>query len=124
MWVNRRTAGLALASCHALVFLVVAGFVVHSSSDAQWQLGWVVFRKIDFPVSLMTIPLFLWCPRVSLPLVPYPYSELKGFILPTLIYGVLGTFWYYMLPFMLFFFVRKLRRIAEVIKIKFFDAKY
>jgi hypothetical protein len=124
MWVSRRTAGFALASCHALIFLVVAGFVVHWSSDAQWQLGWLVFLKVDFPVSLVTIPLFLWCPQVSLPWVPYPYSELKGFILPTLIYGILGTFWYYMLPFVLFFLVRKLRRITEVIKVKFLDGKH
>lgn len=89
--------GLFLAFVHFVFFMFIVVPIVRFP-DAQWQLTWIVFMFIDFPVSFLCMLVLFFCPEFSFDFLPYPISELRSFILPSIIFGVLGTLWYFYLP--------------------------
>lgn len=90
--------GIILAIGHLIYFVIFLREIIRHSDDGQWMFAWVSFWPIDFPISLLMVPALVLCPNVSFYFLPYPISELRYFILPSFIHGVLGTTWYFFLP--------------------------
>ena len=66
--------GISLAFVRLLLFLFV---YFNQSTDAQWQLSYLPFWLIDFPISII----YFFVP------LPIPLAE-----------GVIGTIWWFFLP--------------------------
>lgn len=90
--------GLALSSLHLLVVLLVAISLLSTEIDSQWQLVWVPFYILDLPVSLLVIFSRELFPFMSSPWSNYPASEFHDFIAPIVVFGVLGSLWWFLIP--------------------------
>lgn len=92
--------GIILAFLH-LAFIGVGAIFVIQYPAAQWQFVWFIPLIIDFPVSLLAVLSFIFCPETSVHFLSYPMSDLRGFIIPVFIFGVIGSSWYFYLPFLI-----------------------
>ena len=97
-----RIIGLLLASIHLILFILVVNSMLKSKFDAQWQLSWMIFLPLDFPFSLIVLFSGKLFPAISFSFLPYPIGEFRGFILPLIVHGVLGTIWYAVIPSLLY----------------------
>ena len=82
---------------HLVAVAIVAAYVLFLSfvPVAQWQLAWLYFETIDWPVSQL-----MWWrgwPRGPFPGLPYQLSDPLWFVVPCFVFGILGTAWYSML---------------------------
>jgi hypothetical protein len=88
---------LLLGGLHFLAFLGVAVtvLVLASIPVAQWQMTWLYFDSVDWPVA----QLLRWkgWPRTPIQWLPYPLSDPLWFLVPCLVVGVLGSLWYALL---------------------------
>lgn len=103
---------LVLASIHALVIFLVAVSVLNSDELEIWFL----FILYDFPVSLGVMPLKEIIDLSSLgPLADENGSRIvvndtNSFWLPLLYFGIVGTIWWFIVPFLLIKLFRKIRK--------------
>jgi apolipoprotein N-acyltransferase len=84
------------AALHFAVFLLVAIVTAFMASRpvAQWQLSWLYMERIDWPIS--TLLRWGW-PREPVSWLPYQFSHPRWFVVPCLVFGILGTSWYALL---------------------------
>ena len=90
--------GAVLSIIHLVVSWRVIISLGLSEPSAQWQLTWVLFFPLDFPISLLLLLGFKIFPGWSFSFLRYPICEFKGFILPAFIHGILGPLWYFFIP--------------------------
>ena len=91
--------GLLLALVHFIFCVYFAINLFHWSKNAQWELSWEFIFGIDFPVSLLYRVIIFNLPfNFNFDLLPFPASEFRTFILPTLLCSIIGTIWYFYLP--------------------------
>ena len=104
---------LVLASIHALAIFLVALSVLNSGELEIWFL----FILYDFPVSLGVLPLNEIIDLAPLgPLADANgnrilVNDTKNFWLPLLYFGVIGTIWWFIAPFLVIKLFRKIRKI-------------
>ena len=110
--------GLILAVFH----LSLLGYIVRlilSGTEPDWPMYWLIFMGIDFPVSLLFIAVGIFLPsKMSLSfnnMIPYPVSDVSNFILPVLIFGILGTAQWFALPIILANLSRILREKGQTL---------
>jgi hypothetical protein len=91
-----------VGSVLGLVHFSIAWWVIVrlalGGADAQWQLVWFLFLPFDLPFSLLVFFSGSFFPDWSISSLPHPVSELRDFILPAFIHGVVGPLWYLLLP--------------------------
>lgn len=96
------SASYIIGAILCLVHIAVSWYVIISlgrgEPDAQWQLVWIFFLPFDLPFSLLVFFAGSVFPDWSLKSMPYPMSEFRGFILPAVVHGIIGPFWYFLLP--------------------------
>lgn len=91
--------GLMLGILHLLFSIYIAHYAIVWSSNAQWQFAWILPFALDIPVSLLYILIFfLPFHNIHFAFLPYPISDLRGFLLPLFLHGIIGTAWYFYLP--------------------------
>jgi hypothetical protein len=91
--------GLVLGSFHFILALFNIYHVIAWSQNAQWELSWEFVFFVDFPFSLVyKFIIFNFPLNYSFDFLPYPISELKVFIIPSLLHSIIGTVWYFYLP--------------------------
>jgi hypothetical protein len=95
-----------------LLFAWVVHDMVESGFDALWQLAWLIFAVIDFPVSLLALLTQKIVPDCYFRSLPYPIGKLRDFIVPAFFYGVLGTLWYFFIPVAVSSIMNKGKRYA------------
>lgn len=91
----------ALATLHLLAIIAFA-IHVHQSNESQEILLWTLWTPIDFPIS-MFVP---W----GLEVLPSgsEWSSTFRLVLPYFVHGVLGTMWWFFLPFIFSWLFRKI----------------
>ena len=96
-----RWMAMVLATMHLLAFIAFA-MLLHQSNEGQVILLWTLWTPVDFPISL---------------LVPWGFDvlpsngDLGGVTrraLPYVVHGILGTVWWYCLPFLFSWLFRKM----------------
>lgn len=90
--------GKVLCLIHAVISWWVIIGVGLGEPDAQWQLIWIFFLPFDLPFSLLVFFSNSILPDWSFQSLPYPVSEFQNFILPTLVHGIIGPLFYFLLP--------------------------
>ena len=88
-----RIIGAVLAVSHLLAFLAFIAYL-HQSQDGQAILLWTIWIPVDFPVSLTTLAGFELLPSDG------SFGSALRRALPYLVHGLLGTLWWYFLPFL------------------------
>jgi hypothetical protein len=100
---------LSVSGLH-LALVVSTAVLISTIRDGQAPMLWVFFTYIDYPVSL-TITLFTdeqyyeWFTSMN-----YPIPAML-FYPPYLVFGVLGTTWWYLLPMLFLKMLNAIRRI-------------
>ncbi len=93
--------GFALALLHFLLWSSVV-YSILSGLERDWPMYWTIFLAIDFPVSLIYLvisyPIFLLQFPSHLPFLPGNMGDLTNFILPVVFFGLVGTWWWFVLP--------------------------
>ena len=87
---------LVTATLHFLLFLITALYVF-DSSDNQAALVWLLWTAPDFPISL----LMYFAPTFSSYVHAFVSRDsVADYLLypPHLVYGLLGTVWWYAMP--------------------------
>jgi hypothetical protein len=85
---------MGLAVLHLLAVLVFVVYL-HQSNEGQAILLWTLWKPVDFPISLL-VP---W----GLDVLPST-GDWAGSLrpaLPYLVHGVLGTLWWFCVPFLI-----------------------
>lgn len=90
---------------HALVSWSIIFRLATTEPDAQWQLIWVFFLPIDFPFSLLVYYSSAFIPDGLIAGLRYPISDIRGFIWPSIIHGILGPIWYFFIPLVISNFI-------------------
>jgi len=83
------------------IHLIIAWWVIINicnEPDAQWQLVWIFFLPFDLPFSLLVFFSYDLFPSWNITCFPYPVSEFNNFILPSIVHGIIGPIWYFLLP--------------------------
>ena len=89
-----RRGAFVAGSLHAVgvgIFACVVALMA-LTPVAQWQLAWRYLELLDWPVSQL-----LWWggwPRRHIARLPYQFRDPLWFLIPCLVFGVLGTLWY------------------------------
>lgn len=100
---SRRLAlkiGIILGIIHfTYIMLGVSLMIEHP--EKQWEFLWFGPMIIDFPISIIQIVILLLCPTITLPLLSYPANQLREFIFPLGVHGILGSLWFVYLPVLL-----------------------
>jgi len=91
--------GLFLGVIHIALFIYIV-FQVNFSSEPNPSLYWLVFLYIDFPISLLSYGILNGYASVA-PYIPTFLNKLFNFLFPILLFGVMGTIWYIMLPILI-----------------------
>jgi len=102
-FINRASAvsykvGLILSLLHLLISWWVIIRLASAEPDAQWQLIWFYFLPFDLPFSLLVYFSGSIFADWSFYMFPYPISEFRSFILPSIIHGIIGPLWYFFIP--------------------------
>lgn len=93
-----KVLGAVLGGGHALFFLVMMTEFFGSQLDAQWQLAWVPWILIDFPVSVLTWLSLFEMPRIYLDYLPKPFSNFTNFTIPFCNHLILGSIQWLFIP--------------------------
>ena len=102
--------GVVLSSVHLAISWWIIIRVARSVPDAQWQLIWVYFWPVDFPVTLLW---FLGCmllPNWYFATLGEPIGNFRGFLLPAFVFGIAAPAWYFVLPLLISSRRRRSRR--------------
>jgi hypothetical protein len=92
---------MGLAVLHLLAVLVFVVYL-HQSNEGQAILLWTLWKPVDFPISLLV-------PR-GLDVLPST-GDWAGSLrpaLPYLVHGVLGTLWWFCVPFLIAWLFEKI----------------
>ena len=96
-----RQLGVALAFAHLTVAVGLMLVVASSYRGEGWH-GFAargVLFLLDLPLSVVGWFLVLWLvPDISVRALPFPVSDLQGFLAPGVLHCVAGTVFYYFLP--------------------------
>jgi len=98
-----RKIGITFLLIHIVAFILFV-FYMHSSSDGQARLLWVLWLPIDFPVSLFV--------TYGFDVIPSD-SEVGAFVrrwLPYFVHGVFGAIWWYFIPVFISMFNDKIKK--------------
>ena len=98
--ITTRMVGASLAIAHLIAFFAFVLYL-HQSDDGQTRLLWALWLPVDFPVSLAVFASFDFIP---------PDNGIGSFLRrasPYFVHGVLGTVWWYFLPFIIGAIYRK-----------------
>lgn len=90
--------GLVMCLVHLLISWLVIIKLGLSEPDSQWQLVWIYFLPLDLPFSLLVYFSGSIFADWSFNSYPYPVSEFRSFVLPSIIHGIIGPLWYFFLP--------------------------
>jgi len=95
---------------------LVLGFGVYvvmlaNAGVAQWQLAWRPLQRLDWPPSLLLFS--LPSPRGSITWLPWPLDAPSAFLMPALLFGVVGTFQYMTIGYLVGLLRGALSRRAE-----------
>ncbi len=94
--------GTLLAFLHLRYsYYILKPIVMHPS--AQWELIWFAFVIVDFPFSIIQIIFWRISFKIELSIDTfiYPISDVGDFLIPFFIFVVMGTLWYFYIPFLL-----------------------
>jgi hypothetical protein len=93
--------GLALACVHLVLVACIVGAIL-SGREADWPMYWSWFAVIDFPVSVLLIPVGRFAtrrlPRQIVSGGASPANDIPNFVLPLGLFGILGTAWWFIVP--------------------------
>jgi len=107
-----RAIGTILAALH-LAGVLITAFSISASSDGQAPLLWALWAIIDFPWSLLYMPLGApysnWIESLS---HSHPTVAMCLY-LPYVLHGVVGTLWWYCLPTIVSRFVQNVFRTTR-----------
>jgi hypothetical protein len=103
-----RQWGTVLATVHLLGVLLTIWYAA-ASTDGQAPLVWAIWAIIDFPLSLAYLllgpPYAQWTQTLS-----SDRPGLAQFVyLPHLLHGVLGTVWWFFVPFIVAKFAARIK---------------
>ncbi|MGE0108910.1 MAG: hypothetical protein AB7S81_03990 [Bdellovibrionales bacterium] len=90
--------GWVMAAVHLAISWCVILTLGRGEPDAQWQLVWILFLPIDFPFSLLVLFSGYLFPSWEFEFLKYPISSFHGFIFPSIIHGIIGPLWYFLIP--------------------------
>jgi len=102
--------GYILAGFHLLLFACVIWNAISTPPDAQYQLIWTILFFPDLPATVLLFLGFASIPHtafyaiddyLSRAISTHPYNNFSSFWYPAIIYGVLGTLWWFYLPVMM-----------------------
>ena len=86
----------------AIIHLVVSWWIIisvlMSNRDAQWQLIWIFLLPFDLPFSLLVFFAGYIFPDWDFRKLPSPWNDFDSFIVPTIVYGIIGPLQYFLLP--------------------------
>jgi hypothetical protein len=97
---SRGAYKLGLVGClvHLVVSWWIIFYVVISERDAQWQFIWIFLLPFDFPFSLLVLFAGYVFPGWYFSRLPPPLNDFQSFIVPLVVHGIVGPFWYFFLP--------------------------
>ena len=95
--------GTVLAIVHLLAFSAFVLYL-HQSGEGQAILLWALWLPVDFPVSLIVLAGFELLPPDD------SIGSAMRRALPYLVHGILGTLWWYFLPFLVAGAFRKITK--------------
>jgi len=103
-----------LFGCIHFAYSLAVLIPVINRHDAQWQLVWIRFLFIDFPISLLTLLGMAFCPEWDFGFLPYPFGDARDFIFPVLVHVGLGSLYYFTIPISLSVLIQWLKqRVAK-----------
>jgi len=59
-----------------------------------WQLYFLIFIPLDFPISLIGLFLLYLLPEINITALSYPYNSTNNFLIPTFFVLILGPAWH------------------------------
>lgn len=99
--------GSTFALFHIALVIYVVTFILNGV-ERDWPLYWLLFLLLDFPVCLIEVGVNClifdsyeqtWIPtRLDLVESYSPLNDVVNFWMPLLIYGVIGTVWWFIIP--------------------------
>ena len=95
---SKRVA-IACATIHLLAFLATVAYV-YSSADPQASLAWGFWAVIDFLLSLLYLLAGQSYSTMLQGLSGHAEALVHVLYFPHLVHGLLGTVWWYILPFL------------------------
>jgi hypothetical protein len=98
----------------AIVHLVISWWIIisvlMSHHDAQWQLIWIFL----LPFSLLVPFAGYISPEWDFRKLPSPWNDFDSFIVPPIVYGIIGPLQYFLLPVLVDgFMTRRARPVAS-----------
>jgi hypothetical protein len=98
----------------AIVHLVISWWIIisvlMSHHDAQWQLIWIFL----LPFSLLVPFAGYIFPEWDFRKLPSPWNDFDSFIVPTIVYGIIGPLQYFLLPVLVDGFMTRRARIVMI----------
>ncbi|HEY3347661.1 MAG TPA: hypothetical protein VGK71_08575 [Nitrospirota bacterium] len=88
--------GIWLGASHAIFSWMLILDIARQGTDidAMWQMMWIPSWLIDFPFSLIDfVPVFS---SGSISFLPYPMGEVRSFLVPAVVHGLIGPLWYFL----------------------------
>jgi hypothetical protein len=98
--ITTRMVGATLAIAHLFAFFAFVLYL-NQSDDGQARLLWALWLPVDFPVSLAVFAGFEFISP------DHGIGSLIRRVSPYFVHGVLGTVWWYFLPFIVKAIYRK-----------------
>ncbi|MFT5881258.1 MAG: hypothetical protein ACI86X_002397 [Moritella sp.] len=104
--ISRTFSLLHLTSVFAVAYLIV------KNPDGEAIMLWLIYMFIDFPIAYLMVPLAYvvdtinFISRVDAAGNYSIYRDVANFWYPAIFTGVIGTYWWYKLPFLLVKFFR------------------
>ena len=93
-----RRLGYVLASVHIVLFCPAIWLILIDDGSAQWDLLWIYFSIIDWPLADVVYYLQGIIPPTESASHSGTIWDISGFWIPALFYGILGPLCYYMIP--------------------------
>jgi hypothetical protein len=90
--------GLIACLIHLLMSWWIIFSVLTSSRDAQWQFIWIFLLPFDLPFSLLVLFAGYIFPGWHFSGLYSPWDDFHSFVLPVIVYGIIGPLWYFFLP--------------------------
>jgi len=90
--------GVMIGLLHFIAVFSISYTLLSTEVDAQWQLIWIPFWFLDFPISLASIFSPQIFGTINSPFTTYPASEVHDFLIPLIIHGIFGSLWWTVLP--------------------------
>jgi len=87
-----RVIGIVLSMTHLALFIGFSIVINLGTQDAASGLLWGIWKTVDFPVSLLAFYGFVPVP------LEWTVKAVVLFVYPYVVHGVLGTFWWFLIP--------------------------